>query len=182
MKKYLDGMMGPVLVLFVICLLTTFALALTNEITAPIIEAQRRSAVEVVEFAGMPDPESFIAFVDERLPAQVSEAFMMPDKSYFVIMTRTRGFSGRVTFFVGMDSDGSFTGIMMGENSETPGIGSRVAAGSYLEQYFGQSDPRAVDAVSGATVTTRALWAALETSNEAFELMRSQPHDLSSEP
>ena len=173
MSKFRDGMIGPIFILCAICLLTTFALAMTNEVTAPIIEAQRRSPVEVIYFEGMPPAQSFVQFEDERLPEEVVEAFMTPEGCNFVVMTQTRGFSGRVTFFVAMDAQGNYVSIMMGDNTETPGIGNRVADEAYLELFYGQNNPFAVDAISGATVTVRALWSALEVANQAFELMAS---------
>ena len=173
MSKLRDGMIGPVVILCTICLITTLAMAVTSEIAAPLIEAQRRSPIEVIVFEGMPPPESFVEFTDERLPGEVLEAYMTPDGSHFVVMTRTRGWSGQVIFFVAMDAQGNYVKIIMGDNTETPGIGNRVADPAYLELFYGQNDPFAADAVTGATVTARALWAALGAANEAFELMVS---------
>ena len=173
--EFRDGMYGSVVVLFTICLVITMALAATNEITAPIIEAQRKNAVETVDFAGMPDSASFVKIVNEKLSELAPEAYMTKDKSYFVVRVQSKGFGGRVTFFVGMDAGGNFTGIKMGENQETPGIGSRIAGADYLAQYLGQNNPHAVDAVTGATITTRSLWAALTAAKEAYAVMTSLP-------
>ena len=168
MSKFKEGMFGPTVVLFAICFAATFALAFTHNITAPIIEAARLSAVQELSIKGMPDPDTFIEYDAADFPRGIEEVFITEDGSYFVFRAVTRGFGGRINFFIAMDSDGNYTGIVMGENTETPGFGNLVAAPAYLENYVGLSDPDLVDAVTGATVTSNALKAALALCNQAF--------------
>ena len=174
MSKLKEGIIGPTFIIFMICFFIALLLAFSYNITAPIIEAQKKSAIDEVSFEGMPDPSLFVQLDAESLPAGVTEAFVTEDLSYYVLKAVTKGYGGPVTYFVGMDADGNFTGIKMGENTETPGLGNKVSSSEYLSRYLGQSDPRHVAAVTGVTLTTRSLWAALELSNETFKTIRGE--------
>jgi electron transport complex protein RnfG len=158
--------------LLAICFFATFSLAFTHNLTAPIIEAQKLSAIYEVDFEGMPDPLEFQEVHSDLFPDGIEEAFVTDDESYFVFKAVTRGFGGRVTFFVGMGAQGRFTGIKMGENSETPGFGNQVAAPAYLQNFVGLSDPHLVDAVTGVTTTSNALKAALDMCSQAFDIVK----------
>ena len=89
---------------------------------------------------------------------------------------------------VGIDTTGKITGVRIGDQNETPGLGSKVLAldGPYLKQYKNltptsangsyltlvknkpaSAPPEQIDAVTGATFTSRAVWRAVEASVEA---------------
>ena len=172
MSRFKEGIIGPTSILFVICFFVAFLLAFTYSLTAPVIEAAKKSAVEEVSFPDMPAPEEFVQLHVEDLPRGVTEAFMTKDLSYFVFKVVTNGYGGAVTYFVGLDANGNYTGIKMGENTETPGLGNKVASQEYVSRYLGQRDPNAVAAVTGVTITTNSLRAALELSNETFDIIR----------
>ena len=174
MSKMKEGIIGPTFILFIICFTVAFALAFTHDMTAPVIEAQKKSAIDEVDFPGMPEREVFVELDIETLPDGVVEAFATEDLTYFVIKAITRGYGGPVAYFVGMDADGNYTGIKMGDNTETPGLGNKVAAPDYLSGFLGGRDPHAVAAVTGVTITVNSLRAALALSNEAFDVIKGE--------
>jgi len=174
MSRLKEGIIGPTLILFIICFFIAFLLAFTHSVTAPIIEAAKKSAVDEVSFPGMPDSSEFTELDTESLPQGVAEAFVTENKSYFVFKVVTKGYGGPVTYFIGLDGKGNYTGIKMGENTETPGLGSKVADQEYLSKYLGQRDPYEIDAVTGVTLTTNSLRAALNLSNETFEAIKGE--------
>ncbi len=82
---------------------------------------------------------------------------------------------------VGMNANGSLTGIRVISQSETPQVGSKIAEPEFYgqEAFAGQAvsddlevtkDGGNVDAVNGATVSSRAV---VRGINAAFELYRS---------
>jgi len=168
MSRFKEGIIGPTMILFMICFFIALLLAFTHNITAPIIEAAKKSAIDEVSFPNMPDPNAFVELDVEDLPAGIAEAFITENMSYFVFKAVASGYGGPVTYFIGIDAKGNFTGIKMGENTETPGLGNKVADQEYLGKYLGQSDPYAVDAVTGVTLTTNSLRAALKLASETF--------------
>ena len=174
LDQFKEGMIGPAAILFSICFVMALLLALTNSITAPAIEAQIKDAVSEADFPGMPSRPAFEEIDVEALPEGVVEAFVASDRSYFVFKTATKGFGGDVAFFIGMDAQGNCVGIKMGEHTETPGLGSKIGDGKYLEQYYGETDPQTVDSVTGATITSNALRASLALCAEAIARFKGE--------
>jgi electron transport complex protein RnfG len=92
--------------------------------------------------------------------------------------TTASGFGGDVTIMVGYDlQQDKLTGLKVGKNSETAGIGSRVTEDSFTKQFKGLNIdleftdgpcPGGVDAVSGATVSSTAVCEALKQSLEIY--------------
>jgi len=77
-----------------------------------------------------------------------------------------KGYHGEVGVMVGVSKEGVILDIGITSLSETPGIGSRVTAGAYTDQYKGLPAKKgvAVDAISGATYSSKGVVAAV---NEA---------------
>ena len=76
------------------------------------------------------------------------------------------GFGGAVDTMVGIDSDGKVTGIsVISASSETPGLGARSTEPEFQAQFAGQvgtevavaKDGGSIDALTGATITSRAV-------------------------
>ena len=89
----------------------------------------------------------------------------------YAIKVVASGSQGKIEMMVGVDSEGTVTGVSIVKNSETSGIGSKVmtnmptASGvGVLSQFEGKSAADGaltvganVDAISGATVSTRGV-------------------------
>ncbi|MCI8398978.1 MAG: FMN-binding protein [Oscillibacter sp.] len=89
----------------------------------------------------------------------------------YALKVVTSGSQGKIEMMVGVDVEGAVTGVSIVKNSETSGIGSKVmnndntAAGvGVLSQFEGKSAADGtltvgsnVDAISGATVSTRGV-------------------------
>ena len=80
----------------------------------------------------------------------------------FVIETVTQGYADEITVLVGVDKDGSVTGIVVKEMHETIGLGMNgLTDWQFLAQYLrtsGEAEVGAnVDALTGATVTSKAI-------------------------
>ena len=87
------------------------------------------------------------------------------DAGYCVEVGPT-GFGGAVDTMVGIDSDGKVTGIsVISASSETPGLGARSTEPEFQAQFAGQvgtevavaKDGGSIDALTGATITSRAV-------------------------
>ncbi len=88
--------------------------------------------------------------------------------------TTASGFGGDLTIMVGYDLEqDKLTGLKVGKNSETAGVGSRVTEDPFTRQFKGLDIdleftggpcPTGVDAVSGATVSSTAVCKALKQS------------------
>ena len=80
----------------------------------------------------------------------------------WLLETVTRGYAGDITLWVGVSDAGAVTGLCAREMHETPGLGQRAfTEGAFLDQMIGRTGGVEAgvnaDAITGATVTSRAL-------------------------
>jgi electron transport complex protein RnfG len=96
-----------------------------------------------------------------------------------------KGFGGDVGIAVGVDTQtDKIIGVAVTIHSETPGVGSRAKTdptfvsqfkGQALEQEFKvKADGGQVDAIGGATITSRAVSAALTDAAKVYEKLKPQ--------
>ena len=89
---------------------------------------------------------------------------------YVVTVTSKEGYGGDIQFTVGFDMQGKVTGISMLSIAETAGLGMKAKEQDFLKQYVGKAGgsfvvdkdngaglPNEIDAISSATITTRAV-------------------------
>lgn len=81
----------------------------------------------------------------------------------YCIEVQTPGFGGVVTMVVGIDLNGTVTGVAVTDHKETLGMGADALESDYLSSFIGRSGTlhlsgvNQVDVVSGATVTSKAV-------------------------
>ncbi len=81
-----------------------------------------------------------------------------------------KAFSGRFSLMVGFLPDGSINNIVVLEHKETPGLGNKIAAPEFINQFHGlkiadlpgeklkvKKDGGSVDAITAATISSRAF-------------------------
>lgn len=98
---------------------------------------------------------------------------------YVVSVTSSAGYGGDINLFMGIRSDGTLNGISILKISETPGLGmeagdvlvpqfknKKVSSFSYTKS--GAAGDNQIDAISGATITTKAVTNAVNTGLRFF--------------
>ena len=163
----------PIVVLCVICIVVTGALAATNGVTAPIIEAATLAAQEAARTELLPDAQGFEPV--DLTAENVSAIYKTTNDVGVVITSSAKGYGGDVVVMTAITPDGTIKQIKVTEQSETKGIGSNVVATpSYWERYEGVSAAQAlvlnqdIDAYSGATISSRAVLTAVNSAIEAY--------------
>ena len=166
-------------ILCAITLVVALALGAVNAVTAgPIAEQNAQKIKDSLENV-MPGAESEQIDVPEgttvttetknATSVTILSAYKMTkdgaDAGYCVEVGPT-GFGGAVDTMVGIDSDGKVTGIsVISVSSETPGLGARSTEPEFQAQFAGQvgtevavaKDGGSIDALTGATITSRAV-------------------------
>ena len=181
------------LILTAITLIAGICLAAVYQITKdPIAEAERAAAMAAYEDvfpacvitndvpAGIPiaepAPQNGVKIEDYK--------FAYEDGVFAGIalrVTSPNGYGGDVTVAVGVDTDGKLTGISVISQSETAGLGANCVKPEFTKQFAGigetvvwtksgKSAPNEIDAISGATVTTKAV---TEAVNAALSFAQS---------
>ena len=149
----------PIVVLVIICIVITGALAATNSVTAPIIDEATRVAQQKARTELLPEAEDFEPVTGVEVE-NVSDIYASTNDV------------GVITAF---NPDGTIKQIKVTEQAETKGIGSKVVATpSYWENYMGLDASDAlvlnedVDAVTSATISSTALINAVNSAIEAY--------------
>ena len=169
-----DKIFKPIVVLCVICVVITGALAATNSVTAPIImeatlEAQRLARMEL-----LPEAEDFTR-VDSVEVENVSDVYAASNGVGYVITSTAKGYGGTMTVMTSFTPEGQIKQVKVTEAAETQGIGSNVSdSAAYWAAYAGLDGTRNlvlnqdVDAYTGATISSRALNSAVNAAINAY--------------
>ena len=173
-------MIRPTLVLFLICLIVGGAMAFTNAATADKIQQRIVEESEKARKSVMPNADSFEAINMENIQkADEADRFATVKEAYaakkdgnmvgYVFLAVPDGYAGSVNIMVGIDLKGFVSGVEIGDNKETPGLGSKAKEPGFKSQYNNknfdvinvvkrkaQSDDE-IQAISGATITSKAV-------------------------
>ena len=165
----------PVVVLSVICIIITAALAVTNGVTAPIIEQATLQAQENARKELVPDAAGFEK-VDGIHVENVSEVYVS-DNDNAVITASAKGYGGPVVVMVAFTPEGTIRQIKITQQTETQGLGSKIVSDPNFQASFTGLNAEPVeltdiDAISGATRSSKAVTAAVNSAIEAYGQIR----------
>lgn len=183
------------IILTVITLVSGLLLGLAYEVTKDPIAQSEENAKREAWQAVFPDA-SEDAFeqidVDQDITASVIKDLGISatidevctvdggDTGYVITATDGEGYGGDIQVTVGITADGTVSGVSFLSISETAGLGMKATEPSFYEQYVGvqaeqfyvskdggQGEP--IDALSGATITTRAVTGAVNAALGYFQ-------------
>ncbi|MGI6751603.1 MAG: RnfABCDGE type electron transport complex subunit G [Anaerovoracaceae bacterium] len=166
-KEYIT----PSVVLVLICLVITGALAITYQMTEPVIAAINEKNANEARAVVLPSgADGGFSAQEGNFVDGVKEVFAANNGTGIAYTSEDKGFGGSLTVMTGVDDQGKITGVKVTKHTETPGLGTKAMTVEYLEQYIGQSaitrsgaaDKTQIDAVTGATVTSDAVFRAVE--------------------
>ena len=159
----------PIVVLSVISLVVSLLLALVNSMTAPVI-AENTKRTTLAAYVGVLPSVSDATELEEvtdYTTENITGAVKATDGS-LAIKAEEKGFDGGIlSVIIGFDTNGTVTGIWVDASTQTKGIGSNVATDSFLAQFDGMDGTQNItlgqgyDAYSGATISSKALFAAI---------------------
>lgn len=181
-------MFKPNRVLLIITFLCAITLAFVYEITLPLIEKQQKSLLES-SLKNILKAHSY-----KKELAQQPYYTACDEKGDIVgwcLPVSTRGYSGQIRLLVGVANDGKITGIEVLEHNETPGLGSKIKDIGYkqtepefLRQFKGKTagelvfvksrQMRGVQAISQATISSKAVTEGVKKSIEEFFLSKDK--------
>jgi electron transport complex protein RnfG len=173
MKSSLKNM---VFVLLGICLVTSAAVAFVYNVTEEPIEKAKQQKVAAALKAVLPVFDNAPEAVDGVYKAMMGSEVV----GYAVESTSPNGFNGNVKLMVGFDAEGTIVNIDVLEQAETPGLGSLMAEpdNNLLRSFKGKrasdvkmtvrKDGGDVDALTAATITSRAYVSAVDKAFNAY--------------
>ncbi len=182
-------------ILLAITLIAGLLLGFVYELTKEPIAEQKRKAVKEACMAVFQEASSFEALeyspsqgLQEQLAAMgvssgsAYEALGSDGRllGYVVESVSKRGYGGQIVLYAGIALDGTLNGVSILDISETPGLGMRAGdvlvpqfqgknVGSFVYTKTGAEAENEIDAITAATVTTRAFTNAV---NGALQMAR----------
>ena len=168
----------PAVSLFLICVVVTALLALTNAVTAPKIAAL---AVEPQDASKKQVLSSAASFSEEKQVEKDGVSYtyydgLASDGSVmgYVFVTSAKGYGGDISVMVGVLGDGTVAGVNILSINETAGLGMNAKNQSFLDQFLGKSgeigvaknnpSDTEIQALTGATITSSAMATAVNTA------------------
>ena len=170
------------LVLLAVSAIVAGVLGIINELTYPVIDAQKQ-AKTAEAFASVLKADRFdeVEFDNPDFPTVLT--VHKAEGVGYVVTSKFSGAQGNITLAVGVDNDYKYTGISVIEHSETSGLGANAASTgevgvNFRKQFVGQDESIAlsnaggsIDALTGATITSRAITEAVATSIQAVKTL-----------
>lgn len=201
MKKLASTLPNMIISLGVITIVAASLLAWANSVTAePIAEAEKQTRVDAIK-------NVLPAFDNDPL-AKATEIYQLGEANApFTVYPAyegdkfvgaavegytMNGFSGEVKIMYGFDASGVVSGFQVLQHAETPGLGAKMNEWFRMEEgnrsVIGKDpavvnmtvakDGGAIDAITAATISSRAFLSALRDCFQAFETYKK---DLNNE-
>lgn len=178
-------------VLLIVCAVAAALLGYTNSVTYDKIQEQLALENDAARKAVLPDSDEFEK-IDESTFANiqsnskyntVKEIYLAKSSGTvlgYAVKVAPKGYGGAVEIMVGVTTDGVVQGIKVGNNTETPGLGKNAATPKFQNQFSGKKwddkinviksgtpKDNEVAALSGATITSRAVASGVNQAMEA---------------
>ena len=166
-------------VLVAICAVVAVLLALTNQITAPIIkDNEARKAAEALKEV-LPDGDLFeemdLSKYQGKLPATVTKVYEETEGAGYVIELTTKGFDKDMVIMCGVDPNGVVQGAKCLSSKETLGY-EKTYGDNFTKKDAAGVD--AVDTIGGATKTTAAYKQAIKDAINTVLVLGGAEVDL----
>jgi len=186
MSKKKDTFINMVVSLFVITIISGLSLGFVNDFTVgPIAKAKLEKKINGLKLV-LPsfdnNPVDEVKLVESEFAKDSVEIYPAFKGGVFVgaavIGSSQKGFSGLVKIMVGFNPEGVIQNIVVLEQKETPGLGTKMKDEKFIQQYREKNpssfdlrpskDGGEIDALTGATITTRAFSDAAQMAFNEF--------------
>ncbi len=170
----------------VICIVVAGLLAWINSMTAPVIEKNEKTTFEqsmTEVLTGVSEFEEVdISYTPSEAGVKLDSFYKADDKGYVVTTVCSEGYGGDIKVMVGVNSDKTINKIKIMSLSETAGLGAKANTEEFMEQYSGlksgigieknnggNPENNTISAISGATITSKAVTKAVNCALQAVE-------------
>ncbi len=171
--------------LLLICAIVTGLLAFVNTITKPIIAENNQKTFELTMAEVLPDAGTFSQvelkdFTPSESGVVLDSIYQSKTGGYVVSTICSEGYGGDINVIVGVYPDGKISRVKIMTMSETPGLGAKATNPEFTDQYQhlegnisviknAKPEGNQIAAISGATVTSKAVTKAVNAALEAVE-------------
>jgi len=170
--------------LMVVGLVAALGLGLTYTVTRKKIEEYDRQVEVQACLSALPGVKSASEIKEDNgLTAKAQKKYKDIQKVFtcgkgYIFLVKAKGYGGPLTLAAGIDKSGRVKGIAVVVSKETVGLGSKALEPAYLGKFRGKTVRdklkigEDVQAVTGATITSRAVTGQVKQALEAFDLIK----------
>lgn len=171
--------------LLLICAIVSALLAGVNSITKPIIAENEQKNFEIAMQEVLPEASGFKEvdpgdYTPSETGVTLDSLYRADNGGYVVSTVCSEGYGGDVSVMVGITKDLTINQVKIMSMSETPGLGAKASEPEFIGQYDGLSAgitvvknttpaDNQIEAISGATITSKAVTKAVNAALEAAE-------------
>jgi len=181
--------------LTLVCVGAAAVLALVDRVTQkPIERAEARKKEEALRIVLPPETASIETRSVPTGGGEIEVNLALDDQGqtigYAISSSTDEGYGGDVEFLLGLDREGSILTYKIMNHKETPGLGDNLTSEKFKSQFKGKNldnfqfkvakDGGDVQAITAATISSRAACKALEKGLELFQEYRKAPGGQSS--
>lgn len=168
----------PAVILTVICVVVTAAIAGVDLITKSTIAAAEKEAEQSARSVVLP-ADSYDKIKDGCFAAKKGDETV----GYVITTAAKSGYSGSlVNVMMGINADGTIAAVtVLSCDDETPGLGQNVAKSEFTDMFVGKSgeikvtkDGGEIVAVTSATMTSRAVCDAVSQATAIYESVKGE--------
>lgn len=181
MKLDAKSILLPTVILFIICVVVSAALAGTNALTEDKIAEQAAAKSEESRKIVLPQAETFEEVPATQTAGAYHKGLAGEETVGYVFETSAKGYGGDVKIMTGISAEGEITGVVILSHGETPGLGANAEKEEFREQYK-QAAPESgiqvvkyqtpsegqIEAMTGATITSTAVTNAVNAAIDEF--------------
>jgi len=158
-SRILTNKAYPVVFLAVIVTVSVVLLVALNSVTLSIVEERRSEEIKGTLEKIFPEMSGY------ELEDEVYMIYQEGKKAGYAFIASGSGYGGDIDILVGLGSDFSIKDISILKQTETPGLGGRIAESAFTHQFKGlsasevalKSDDGMIDAITGATISSKAV-------------------------
>lgn len=175
-KTFYQTILYPTMVLFMICLICTALLVLTNQFTAPIIQEQLRKQANAIYTKVFDEADDFqeksVDYQGETYKTMIAKH--EEEVLGYVFEVSNNGYGGPIVSLIGVDKDGKIKGLEILSMTETANLGDNAKKPEWREQFVGKMNEVKVvkatakadeiQALTGATITSEAISKSVNTA------------------
>ncbi|NOX86720.1 MAG: RnfABCDGE type electron transport complex subunit G [Chlorobi bacterium] len=184
-SKKESNFLNMVLTLFIVAVVAALALGGVYSLTKEPIAIAKQKKLEAAIKAVLPD---FDTIIETKVPDKSGDSltFYYAEKKGKKVGTAIKtfskeGFGGEIDILVGFLDDGTISNTVVLAQKETPGLGDKMSKSKsdFPDQFIGKNpatfklyvkkDGGDVDAITAATISSRAFCDALRRAYETFE-------------
>lgn len=184
-KNLLRDILKPALVLAIVALVVSAALAVVYNLTKPPEGYIDDSVIEAAKTVLGSEVKKLDTDLERFSDYNVEAVLKSESSDDIAVYLWTKGYGGELKSVVGVGADGKVKGVLITSMQETAGLGDRTKNPEFLEQYIGKTggievgksgtaSGNKIDAISGATISSKAVTLNVNNALKVFEAVKAE--------